>query len=290
MKRAYIEITNACNLRCSFCPSPELSGQRTWMKLPLFEKTLDQLNGLVKEVYFHVLGEPLLHPLLNDFLKACASREMRVNLTTNGVLIKDRASTLQASTALRQINFSLHALQEIPDPQQAADALNAIIAFTRTTAERRPDIFINLRLWNNGAQSVQEKNWNARIHQRLCKEFNCHVDPAAFDAGKKIELGGRMCIHQEKQFEWPADVARSTVRDRGTCQALKTHCAILVDGRIVACCLDYRGDLTLGYVEKDGIQAALSSDRAQAIRTGFNQNRLVEPFCQQCTFCTRFSR
>lgn len=288
MKRAYIEISNACNLRCSFCPSPGLSTQREWMSLPLFETVLDQLEGMVTEVYLHVLGEPLLHPLLPDFLAACEVKGMRVNLTTNGVLIGDCSPILRQSPALRQINFSLHALQEISDIRKANQIFDEIIEFAKETAYGRPDVFINFRLWNNGSQTESERAWNTQVYERLCRAFDRALDLVAFDAGKRIELGGRMCLHQEKQFEWPADVAKPSARDRGTCQGLKSHCAVLVDGRVIPCCLDYRGDLTLGHVLRGGIAAALSSDRARAMRAGFDRKMLVEPFCQQCTFCDRF--
>ena len=90
------------------------------------------------------------------------------------------------------------------------------------------------------------------------------------------------------RFEWPADSQQADARSHGTCKALETHCAILADGRIVACCLDYQGDLEIGHVLKGGVAQALNSPRAQAMRAGFSRNELVEPFCQRCQFCKRF--
>ncbi|WP_372807974.1 radical SAM/SPASM domain-containing protein [Pontiella sp.] len=286
MKRAYIEISNACNLSCGFCPSPGIAGQRQWMTQDLFETTLDQLQGVVEEVYLHVLGEPLLHPLLESFLAAVNDRNLKINLTTNGLLIESRASVLLRSAALRQINFSIHALQELDDAAEAARSLDTILEFVRQAMQQRPEIFINLRLWNETAAAGE---WNERVWRQITERFNRAAAKPAFDPrSKKQELGGRVCLNLDTRFDWPADTAETAPRTEGTCQALKTHCAILADGRIVACCLDYQGDLELGQVREGGIAAALAGPRARAMRNGFDRRVLVEPFCRHCTFCRRF--
>ncbi|VGO19028.1 radical SAM/SPASM domain-containing protein [Pontiella sulfatireligans] len=292
MKRAYIEISNACNLSCSFCPSPGITGQRQWMSDELFQTTLDGLQGVVEEVYLHVLGEPLLHPRLEFFLKACNDRNLKVNITTNGLLIETCTSVLLESANLRQINFSVHALHEMTSTKEASQALTAILSFSTQAMEQRPDLYINLRLWNEDSRSEPAlHHWNAETWQRISAAINgSSTLPPAFDPRKKRQrLNGRISLHMDSRFEWPADSEKESSRTRGTCQALKTHCAILADGRIVACCLDYQGDLELGHVLKDGIRAALDSPRARAMRKGFDQRNLVEPFCQNCTFCQRFS-
>ena len=105
------------------------------MSKALFEQTLDSLKGIVNAVYLHVLGEPLLHPQLSEFIQACAERNLRVNLTTNGLMIGKQAEMLLAAPALRQINFSLHALQELPNTKEALTALEHSMTFCETRHE-----------------------------------------------------------------------------------------------------------------------------------------------------------
>lgn len=290
MKRAYIEISNACNLSCSFCPSPSIKGLRDWMSLELFERTLDSLSGIVNEVYLHVLGEPLLHPQLGEFIEACGERNLRVNLTTNGLFIGKHAQMLLEAPALRQINFSLHALQELPHAGEAQTGLENILTFVKLSIARRPDLYINLRLWNEGdAQSTELTEWNRLVRQQIEETLQVEIPERPFTPRKKnYLLTGRAYMHSDTRFEWPADSQESEARTRGTCKALETHCAILADGRVVACCLDYQGNLELGKVQEGGVQAALDSPRGRAMKEGFSKNKLVEPFCQRCQFCTRF--
>lgn len=66
LKKAYIEITNRCNLRCSFCPGTKRV-PRT-MTPAEFDLVLERLTGQVEYVYLHVMGEPLSHPQLAELL------------------------------------------------------------------------------------------------------------------------------------------------------------------------------------------------------------------------------
>lgn len=293
MKRAYIEISNACNLSCSFCPSPGITEKRQWMSQELFESTIDGLQRHVEEVYLHVLGEPLLHPLLESFLKACHDRGLKVNITTNGLLLESCSSILLNSPALRQINISVHSFFEIENKKTVDRALEHVLSFTKLAMEKRPDIFISLRLWNEDPlQAPELHRWNEIVKKRIIDTL-CQPEtvlPPFQPRTKRQYLEGRICLHLDSKFEWPASTQDQQSKMQGSCHALRTHCAVLADGRIVACCLDYQGDLQLGHVLEGGIDAALNSPRAQAMLDGFNTRKLVEPFCQNCLFCRRFKK
>ena len=74
------------------------------------------------------------------------------------------------------------------------------------------------------------------------------------------------------------------------CRCMRTHCGVLVDGRVVPCCLDADGVLTLGNLFNEPLDAILTSPRATAIREGFSCRRAVEPLCRTCGFVERFRR
>ena len=95
LKKAYIEITNRCNLRCSFCPGTKRA-PRT-MTPAEFDLVLERLTGQVEYVYLHVMGEPLSHPQLAELLALAAARERKVCITTNGTLLARQTETLLAA-------------------------------------------------------------------------------------------------------------------------------------------------------------------------------------------------
>ncbi|MCQ2385627.1 MAG: hypothetical protein MJ078_03000, partial [Clostridia bacterium] len=67
LNRAYVEITDVCNLSCSFCPGTGRA--KRFMTMEEYETVLQKLSGVTRYLYLHVMGEPLLHPLLGDFLR-----------------------------------------------------------------------------------------------------------------------------------------------------------------------------------------------------------------------------
>ena len=71
--KVYLEITNVCNLRCSFCPKTRRAPQ--FLSEEAFRTLLIRLQGWTEYVYFHLMGEPLLHPELSRFLEIAGERE-----------------------------------------------------------------------------------------------------------------------------------------------------------------------------------------------------------------------
>lgn len=65
--KAYLEISNICNLNCSFCHGTKRP--RRMITEEEFEALTDRLAGEVKFLYFHLLGEPLLHPSFSHFVR-----------------------------------------------------------------------------------------------------------------------------------------------------------------------------------------------------------------------------
>ena len=90
MDNVYIEITDSCNLRCSFCPSStkHCADSRQFMPSELFEKCIAGAQDVgAKNVYFHVLGEPTLHPGFAHYVKKLEATPLKLTLVTNGTTI-----------------------------------------------------------------------------------------------------------------------------------------------------------------------------------------------------------
>ena len=64
--RAYVEVTNICNMHCSFCHGHSRPPRQ--MTEAEFLHVLGELDGLTGYLYYHLMGEPLSHPLLPRFL------------------------------------------------------------------------------------------------------------------------------------------------------------------------------------------------------------------------------
>ena len=90
--KAYLEITNICNLHCSFCHGTKR--EKRMLADAEFELITDRLAGKVKFLYFHLMGEPLLHPSFPQFVKRAWEKGFYPILTTNGSLLAKCAQTV----------------------------------------------------------------------------------------------------------------------------------------------------------------------------------------------------
>ena len=312
MNSVYIEITNVCNLHCSFCPCgtaadngyadgnvnaadySSTSASRTFMESKLFETCIAGAQEIgATNVYFHVLGEPTLHPGFAHYVKKLEQTPLKLTLTTNGTTLERTGRQILASPAVRQVNFSTLAYAELPR-ETAERYLQNVLDFCHFAIVERPDLYINLRLWNIGAEEASP--WNSYMLKRIHETFGVEITPGHFcSRHKSFNITGRLYLHEDTRFEWPSIDERTgkalQTRDEriaGTCRALDTHIAILHDGRVVACCLDHSGQITLGHITEQSLAEILESPLAQNIKEGFAQHELRHPFCQTCSFCKRF--
>ena len=103
--RVYVEITNICNLRCSFCHGHSRAPRR--MTAQEFSCVLDRLEGVTNHIYYHLMGEPLLHPELPSFIRTANGRGFRSVITTNGMLL-DRVGSELIAAKPHKVSISLH--------------------------------------------------------------------------------------------------------------------------------------------------------------------------------------
>lgn len=284
LKKAYIEITNVCNLSCAFCPGT--SRKPEFMDVDRFAEVLRKLAGWTDHLYLHVMGEPLLHPQFGTLLRLCGEYGYQVNVTTNGTLISRQTDALLGSSALRQVNFSLHSQEEATDSQKLGQYLGDVFRFTdRALGESR--VYISFRLWNLTSESAER--YNAYVAEELERRYSPGFPVLeGLRGGGRRKLRERLFLNGADVFEWPS-LEAADGGEAGFCLGLRDQIAVLADGTVVPCCLDGNGVLRLGNLFEEEIRDILEGDRARAIYGGFSERRAVEELCRKCGFRTRFS-
>lgn len=283
-KKTYIEITNLCNLSCEFCPKTIRKAK--FMSQEVFEKILIRLKGHSEYLYFHVMGEPLLHPKIGLFLDLCQEYGYRVNITTNGTLINSARDNIALKPALRQVNFSLHSFEGNSNKYPIDTYLDDIFIFIRETLLKR-QLLICLRLWNLSDNALNEKN--SLILSRIEKEFNISYKiEEEMSPCRGIKVSENIFLNQASSFEWPG-MEREEIPGKGFCYGLRDQIAILVDGTVVPCCLDGEGVIKLGDIQECDLEEILESKRAKDLFNGFSRREVVESLCRRCGFRKRFN-
>ena len=132
--RCYLEITNRCNLSCSFCPKTKRPART--LSPAEFRLLAEKIRPYTDYLYLHVLGEPLMHPQLEGLLDICRELSFRVVITTNGTLLPAQETMLLSSPALYKINVSLHSF-EANAPGDFGAYLSGCFSFAKKSGEAR---------------------------------------------------------------------------------------------------------------------------------------------------------
>lgn len=280
LKKLYVEITNVCNLRCSFCPGTRRADR--FLSPAEFSLLLDRLSPVPDAFLFlHLMGEPLLHPDLPELLSVAAAHNRRVCLTTNGTLLPEKAPALLASPALYRVAVSLHSIEgNGGDPARSGSYLDGVWDFALRASER--GVIVALRLWNEGGA----ESGNAAILDDLRRKTG-QADWPEPRAGSR-RLRQRVYLEREPVFDWP-DLS-APERDVRFCHALRDQLGVLADGAVVPCCLDREGTVALGNLFEEDLDDILNSPRAKALLEGFRRRRPAEELCRRCGYAERFGR
>ncbi len=271
--RVYVEITNICNRNCSFCPGTTREKRR--MTVEEFKIIADSLVGITDYLYFHVMGEPLTHPDLPVMIAYATSRGFKCAITTNGTLLDKRADEL-LSSGVYKVNLSVHSFEDGDDASHAG-YIDSLCRFADKASGA--GVLTVLRLWNKGHDGGMNDKTLDLIKSRLDGEWKWGSRGARIRHKLHLEYGDR--------FDWP-DMSADYIGDEVFCYGLRDHFGILCDGRVIPCCLDREGVITLGNAFETPISDILSSDRAVAILRGFDRRCAVEELCKRCGYATRF--
>ncbi len=280
--RAYVEITNICNRNCSFCPGTARPPRR--MSLSEFDTVTDRLRGVTKYIYYHVMGEPLTHPLLPDFLRMAGEKGFKSAITTNGTLLPARGREL-VEAGLYKVNISLHSFEDGDDIDAHEAYLDGLIEFADYAT--RAGVLVILRLWNLDENGQPLGGDNERTVQKLHACFPDTEETPWRRGLQDIRLRERLYLAFGDRFDWP-DMGAPDYGAQVFCYGLKNHFAVLSDGRVVPCCLDREGAVTLGNIFDTPVEEILSSPRAVALREGFTRRHATEELCRRCGYARRF--
>lgn len=283
-KRVYIEISNICNLDCPFCVKSARPPRS--MDEAEFRHIIREVAPFTHYVYFHIKGEPLLHPLLPQFLDICQEAGLEVHLTTNGTLLPRQAEMLLGKPALRQVNLSLHSLPFHPAAREIREYMEKVVRFAQRFARERKKYTI-FRLWS------LDQSRRAGAAEGEIMAFLDHYYPQAAPLAEKMKTRRSLMLEPgvflswEEEFEWPS-LDSPLLSDQGICQGTRSMAGILADGTVVPCCLDADGAEAMGNIFETPFGEIVASPKFAQAAYAFSCRRVILPLCRRCTYRSRF--
>lgn len=277
LKRIYIEITNVCNLSCSFCTKTKR--EKRLMDPNQFETILKKIDSYTDYIYLHVKGEPLIHPNLKEILNIAEKYQKKVTITTNATLLKENEQILLESPCIRQMNLSLHS------ENKKENYLEEIFQSVDRLSKKMNIVY---RFW-----TLHEGKLNEKSTETVKKiELYYHLSPEIVEKLYKesnIKIGENIYVSKDNEFLWP-EMENDYYEPCGYCHAIKDQMAILVDGTVIPCCLDGEGIINLGNIFENSIEDILNNERTKNMMEGFRIRKVSEELCKHCNFKEKFNR
>jgi radical SAM protein with 4Fe4S-binding SPASM domain len=260
------------------------------MSVEEFQFIIEKIKPFTRYIYLHVLGEPLLHPHIEEILDIARANNLFVNITTNGSLISKHKDLL-INKPVRQLNISLHDWEENVKNVETGRApslqkqMTDLFQFAQQIA---PTTYVSFRLWNRMGDTISP--FTSTCLSVISDYFGIDipVEMRRTPSLQNIRLSEHIFLQNADRFDWQLNDGKGekifAPTNTKNCYALRDHIAILSDGSIVPCCIDADANLLLGNIFTDNLTEVLSSPKARHIKEGFVRGEAVEEYCQSCGF------
>jgi len=270
-------------------------------------------EGVARQIHFHVMGEPLLHPDLPDAVRSARRHGMEAWVTTNGSLLTPALLTELREAGLCRLTVSLQtpdmatfalrgsrhlAFEEYRDRLIAtARAFLASPGSMRLTVCFLANPLRRFHAPNPPMMRVAESGKVLRAHMAswvdwIFRGTRQEADLPQFLARTRragilketripltmnLDFQVRILGNWAEHFEGPISRARF-----GYCPGLLENFGVLWNGDYVACCTDYDGQTVLANAAEVSLRDYLSLPAVQEMAAGFRGYRVVHPHCRRC--------
>lgn len=251
---ANLELTNRCNLKCTFCPTADgrMTRPKVTMEKALFRSALDGAGRLEFALLFQ-WGEPLLHPDFATLAREASRRGVRTLLTTNATLLDDRRIAALLGAGVDRVTVSVdgdarthEAVRGVP-LRRTEDAVRRLVA----------------------ARDASGSTTAVDVSMVVAPETEAGVD----------DFRARFAGVADRVQTIPL-LVRGERRTRCR-EPWRGGLVVLADGRCTVCCVDHDGTLAVGDARTDRLEDLWNGPRMQALRRAHVTGDLP-PVCAAC--------
>jgi MoaA/NifB/PqqE/SkfB family radical SAM enzyme len=267
-----IETTNVCNLKCKICPQSNgmRNVKRGFMNPSLFKKIIDQITQYPlnknSKLYLHICGEPLLHKNIIEFIRYSHDLGLKPILTTNATKLTQSMACALIDNGLHKIEFSFEGIdpsiyESVRTGSDYHLVNNNILNFLTINNERNKKVLTELVV-------VDLPFIQTKLKTDYCNQMKQHFNI--------INLSGYM--------DWvgKVEVKKYQRTDYRGCSVIDTDLNVLWDGRVIPCCMDIYGELTIGDFNTMPYEEIINLKERQILKKRLINNDLNGLICKKC--------
>ena len=312
-RMVFLEVTNYCNFRCNFCPQGISKRSPEHMDTKLAKNLTKQLyeTGYEGNLYFHLLGEPLLHPDIYEIVECASKRIPRAILFTNGSLLTNNNIESIFDVCPYELMISMQLIDEqsfrlrcssMSWDQYVSGIRNAVqYKLTHNTPTllrisvgmRKED---SIHPHDDYFPHVSTSGLRANMlelfsdipildSQQVQKILDSTEIP--FKGGPKLASGASVTV--KPMGNWRR-IYRDEKVEKGYCPHVGKEFGILSNGNIVFCHLDYDGKTTFANVRDGELESIMQNSEIQQEIVQFCTEGIVPKGCQHCNVPYKYSK
>ena len=280
-----VDPSSACNLKCLFCPTGDRQKIREtgrfqgYMRFETYKKIIDDFEDFedpVKTLRLYKEGDPLVNPYFPEYVSYAkrSNKILRVDTTTNGVLLNHELSKNIIDSGLDQINISINGMTSEQyklltktkvDFDQLVDNISYLYSI-----RGKCEIYVK-SISENLSQSEQELFFSTfgKISDRIFLE---HLQPN----WPGFSFNYISVDYKEGHYGQP-------LLERDVCPYIFYIMVINADGRVSACVQDWRHELLMGDTKLMSVRDIWQGDILKELRlTHLKKKRCELSVCAIC--------
>ncbi len=275
--RITIELTNSCNVSCTFCPRQDMCMEIGYMQDDLFYRLIDEASHYlpVKLVLFF-RGESLLHPHFIEFVKYAKKKGIGpIQFATNALAMEPQISDQIICAGLDFISFSLDTLDQ------------SIYCKSRLTGDLKKSMENVMYLCDQSKKRLEE-GMNAPVIQVSTIEVDDYMDgqESFIDYWKQYVDFVRVYYEHDDKGKFRNEAVQKElekeVSERQPCRKVFTDFLVYWNGDLALCNYDWRGGLKSINVREMSIKEAWNSEEYETVRNMHLQNNFTDIMCKDC--------
>lgn len=309
----FLEVTNHCNFHCHFCPQVISARPHEHMDTELAKILIEQLHeaGYENNLYFHLLGEPLLHPDIFKIVEFASKRIPRAILFTNGSLLTENNIESIFDARPYELVISMQLVDEQSFKLRCSSmSWDQYVSRIRNTIQYKLThntptllrISVGIRKEDS---AYPYDNYFPRIspsslRANMIKLFSNIPSLSPQQVQKLLSL---VEVPFEGQLELDSDVSvsikpmgnwrriyRNEKVEKGYCPHVGKEFGILSNGDIVFCHLDYDGKTRFANAKDGELRHTLENPKIQKEIVQFLTKGIVPTGCQHCIMPYKYSK
>ena len=267
-----IEPSSICNFRCVFCFETDKtftdkkSGHMGTMKLELFKKIIDEIEGKIQFVTLASRGEPLVSKEINKMIEYTSGKFLNLKINTNASLLNEEKIHTILSSNVKTLVFSADAADsELYKKLRVNGSLEKTVSNIKKFKEIQSKHYSKSKIITrvSGVKFSKEQNFESMM--RLWGDL---VDQVAF-----VDYN-----------PWENSYEKAPNGLATPCSDLWRRMFVWWDGKINPCDVDYKSKLCVGNINDGTIKKLWNSQFYNELRKSHlsNNRQSVLP-CNACT-------